>query len=268
MGSRLGRGAGALTQRPPHRGCSSRLPHSPPRPTGRPLKPGGGFDLGSTPLSWPSQMRWGEGLGNRPPRPRLPCTLPATPPPHTQTVSGCCGGSRPSPPPRLAAVPQLRGPTLKTAGREAGDWGRGAGRSCWARAGTRGGQRHERTRAARVAGGRKPPGGRLPGGCAHLGHSSRPPSVGWGRGPPDTQPFPERGGVTASQGRQEGSAWGVRAAISALRGMRHRVWLWVPGGVGVCTPGPPSHLLWQALCLGATPALSRPPLPLTLWGGG
>ena len=69
--------------------------------------------------------------------------------------------------------------------------------------------------AAAGGGWRKPPGARLPEGCAHLGHSShRPPSVGWGRGAPDTQPFPERGGVTASRGRREGSAGGVRAAIS------------------------------------------------------
>lgn len=75
-----GRGADSAAAPP---GCSSRLPHGLPRPTGRPLKPGGGFDLGSTPLSWPRQMRWGRDWGADHPGLAFPAPSLPPPPPHT-----------------------------------------------------------------------------------------------------------------------------------------------------------------------------------------
>lgn len=128
------RGLGrSLTQRRRYSG-SSRLPH----PPGCPLKPGEGFDLGSAMLSAGRARCTGGGAEG-------PTSLQASSSPGPlhpllgkETVSGCCRGhqSRPTPPPRLAAVPQLPSPTPKTAGREAG----GGERSAAARLGAETGE--------------------------------------------------------------------------------------------------------------------------------
>lgn len=123
-------------------------------------------------------MRWGgEGEAQGPTMPQAlhsPCTRPG---------QGDCfrllreGTRTPATPtPRLAAVPQLPGPTPKTAGREAGGGERGA--AALLRGWDQGGQRHERARARGGGGRRKPPGGRLPAGSAHLAHRSHQ----WGGG--------------------------------------------------------------------------------------
>ena len=86
-GSTSREGPGALTQRPPRSGCSP-LPHPPPPPPGCPLKPGGGFDLGSARLSAGRPGALGEGRGGADhPPPGL--TLPRPPAPRPPGQGDC-----------------------------------------------------------------------------------------------------------------------------------------------------------------------------------
>lgn len=121
----------------------------------------------------------GEGRRSRRALRLCPPVAPCTPPGHGDCFRLFQGAPESRPHPCLAAVPQLPCPTPKTAGREVGVGSRaqllGSG---W----DPGGEGHERARAGGGGGRRKPSGGCLPAGPAHLGHRNRcPPSVGWGK---------------------------------------------------------------------------------------
>lgn len=115
-------GPGALTQQ---RRCWGSFPL--PHPPGCPLKPGGGFDLGSTGLS-AGPARWNGGGAEDPTSPEaLPSPGPLHPPPgHGDCFRLFQGAPESRPHPCFAAVPQLPCPTPKTAGREAGGGEQGA----------------------------------------------------------------------------------------------------------------------------------------------
>lgn len=215
-------GPGALTQR---RRCSGSSPL--PLSSGCPLKPGGGFDLGSTRLS-AGRARWTGGGAEEPTSPpALPSCGPLQPTWTWRLFPAVSGGTRVPPPPLPCSCSPAALPHPKDSWERG--WGWGAGRSCSARAGTREGRDMKELGPAGVEGAGNPPAvasRRAP----HIWATgtAAPRRWGGGRSAPDTQPFPARGVVTASPGKSRGPRRGCESCyLLVVSGLRHRVCLWV-----------------------------------------